>query len=91
VLVPLGDKRVKHEACPETARRVDGAVVSPVFFVLVGADFFGAPDTFDPAVFAGLLVGDAVPVLASKGELVGVAFDVGCAPAGWSVFSGIVC
>jgi hypothetical protein len=47
--------------------------------VLVGADLFGAPDALDPAVFAGLLVGDAVAVFAGKGELVGVAFDVGCA------------
>jgi hypothetical protein len=47
--------------------------------VLIGADFFGAPDTLDPAILACLLVGDAVAVLAGERELVGVAFDVGCA------------
>jgi hypothetical protein len=79
VLVPFGDEGVEHEARPETSLRVDSAVITAVLFVLVGADFFGAPDAFDPAVFACLLVGDAVAILAGKGELVGVALNVGCA------------
>lgn len=77
VLVPFGHERVEHEARPEAARGVDGAVVAAVFFVLGGADFGGCPDALDPAVGAGLLVGDAEAVFASEGEFGGVAFDVG--------------
>jgi hypothetical protein len=79
VLVPVAHHGVKHEACPETTGGVDGAVVAAVFFVLAGFYFFFGPYLLDPAVFAGLLVGDAVAVFAGEGEFRGVAFDVGCA------------
>jgi hypothetical protein len=46
---------------------------------LAGLDFLLIPYFFDPAVFAGLLVGDAVAVFAGESEFFGVAFNVGCA------------
>jgi hypothetical protein len=79
VLVPVADHGVEHETCPEATRGVDGAVIAAIFFVLAGLHFFFGPDFFDPAVFAGLFVGDTVAVFAGEGEFGGVAFNVGCA------------
>jgi hypothetical protein len=33
-------ERVEHEAGPETALRIDGAIVAAVFLVLTGFDLF---------------------------------------------------
>lgn len=68
MLVPFRDEGVEHEACPEAATGVDGAVVAAVVFVLRCGDLGGRPDALDPVVGARGLVGDAEAVFAGEGE-----------------------
>jgi hypothetical protein len=75
----LLDQRVEHEARPEAALRVYGTIVAAELLVLVRLDLVLGPDLLNPSVVAGLLVCDAVAVLAAEDELLVVALDVCCA------------
>lgn len=89
MLVPRRGQRVEHEACPEAAGGVDGAVVAAVEMGLVGGDFGGGPHALDPVVFAGGFVRDAVAVFAGEDEVGWVIFDIrGAASIGQYFWDG---